>query len=246
MSAARAALQPGDNDSPEQPQCLLPADPTTPVDYSKRAKCAVLLRRFLSGPWATMQVPLRGLPAFGLRHGSGRRGRLGSNGLGEAGAHAPHRPLLLDRPQRRDAWAVHKALCTAAGRAEPEKVYFDDKLGGDKYPSGNAWDPGKANFLDASCPGDTIMMGDETLDEHMAHFGGRDTVNSDGFPYTSPVASSPAGASPYGVLDMAANVFQWCPLARRHGSARLGRPERAIGSTFVGQQDSRRRRWGWP
>jgi formylglycine-generating enzyme required for sulfatase activity len=143
------------------------------------------------------------------------------------------------------------ALCIATGRAEPEKAYFDDKLGGDKhrhpaimvswddakaycswaglelpteaewekaargtdgrkYPWGDAWDPGKANFLDASCPGDTIMMGDETLDQHMAAFGGRDLVNSDGFPYTSPAGSFPAGASPCGALDMAGNVFNWC------------------------------------
>lgn len=144
------------------------------------------------------------------------------------------------------------AFCTATGRAEPAKAYFDDELGGDKnrhpvimvswddakaycawaglelpteaewekaargtdgrkYPWGNTWDPGKrANFLDASCPGDTLMMGNETLDEHMAAFGGRDRVNSDGFPYTSPVGSFPAGASPCGALDMAGNVWQWC------------------------------------
>ena len=63
---------------------------------------------------------------------------------------------------------------------------------------------------DAPCPGDTIMLGDKTLDEHMAQFGGRDMVNSDGFAYTSPVGSFPAVISPYGALDMAGNVFNWC------------------------------------
>jgi formylglycine-generating enzyme required for sulfatase activity len=31
-----------------------------------------------------------------------------------------------------------------------------------------------------------------------------------GFGQTAPVASAPAGASPYGVLDLAGNVFEWC------------------------------------
>jgi hypothetical protein len=81
---------------------------------------------------------------------------------------------------------------------------------GRKYPWGNDWDTTRANFLDASCPGDTIMLGDKTLDEHMAQFGGRDMVNSDGFAYISPVGSFPAVTSPYGALDMAGNVFNWC------------------------------------
>jgi len=144
-----------------------------------------------------------------------------------------------------------KAFCSATGRTEPEKTFFDGDLVGNadchpaimiswddakaycawaglvlpteaewekaargidgrKYPWGNVWDSKKANFLDASCPGDKIMMGNgKTLDQHMAAFGGRDLEYNSGFPYTSPVGSFIEGASPYGALDMAGNVFQW-------------------------------------
>lgn len=41
-------------------------------------------------------------------------------------------------------------------------------------------------------------------------FAWRDPVIDDGFAETAPVGSYPRGASPFGIEDMAGNVFEWC------------------------------------
>ena len=41
-------------------------------------------------------------------------------------------------------------------------------------------------------------------------FTWREPFIDDGFPNTSPVGSYPRGASPFGIEDMAGNVFEWC------------------------------------
>jgi formylglycine-generating enzyme required for sulfatase activity len=42
------------------------------------------------------------------------------------------------------------------------------------------------------------------------NFAWRDPVLDDGFAETAPVGSYPRGASPFGIEDMAGNVFEWC------------------------------------
>jgi len=63
---------------------------------------------------------------------------------------------------------------------------------GRNFPWGNEWDGYRLNDCDENC----------SLDQ--AH-----QVVDDRYEYASPVGSYPAGASPYGALDMAGNVWEW-------------------------------------
>lgn len=60
------------------------------------------------------------------------------------------------------------------------------------YPWGNEWDSNRLNFCDKQC-----------------EYGWKDESSDDGYARTAPVGSYPTGASPYGALDMAGNVWEW-------------------------------------
>lgn len=77
---------------------------------------------------------------------------------------------------------------------EPEWEYAARGSDGRKYPWGNFDRRGDlANFADRN----TV-------------FAWSDREISDGYPESSPVGSFPAGASPFGMEDMAGNVWEWC------------------------------------
>jgi formylglycine-generating enzyme required for sulfatase activity len=77
---------------------------------------------------------------------------------------------------------------------EAEWEYAARGTEGRTFPWGEKLDGGQlANFADKS-----------------TSFAWREPFIDDGFPETSPIGSYPRGASPFGVEDMAGNVFEWC------------------------------------
>jgi len=91
-----------------------------------------------------------------------------------------------DHPVVNVTWDEAKAYCDWAGVALPTEAQWEKAARGTdgrKYPWGKGWDPRKLQCSKKN---------------------GGDAVS------TAPVGSFPAGASPYGCLDMAGNVLQWC------------------------------------
>jgi formylglycine-generating enzyme required for sulfatase activity/DNA-binding CsgD family transcriptional regulator len=93
------------------------------------------------------------------------------------------------------SWNQANAYCTWAGGRLPSEAMWEKAARGPDgliFPWGNDFDGTKVNYCDRNCPN-----------------GWKDDHYDDGYNETAPVGDYPEGASVYGALDMAGNVYEW-------------------------------------
>jgi len=114
-----------------------------------------------------------------------------------------------NHPMNCVGWLQAEEFCEWSGGRLPtsEQWEYAAKSGERRiYPWGNdSPGAGRANFCDVNCP---HALDDAKRKLYTEHHVPRLDLD-DGYAATSPVGSFPAGATRWGLLDMAGNVLQW-------------------------------------